>query len=137
MHIKINHIAIAVENLDVATNFWNNVLGLPLEERHVVDQEEVEIAFLQVGEAKIELVQPLANNGVQRFIEKRGAGIHHLCLEVEDIVATLNQLRIAQVPLINEQPRSHPNGIQYAFVHPRGTGGVLLELYQLPQESVC
>jgi methylmalonyl-CoA/ethylmalonyl-CoA epimerase len=132
MTTKINHIAIAVENLDNSAYFWHELLGLPFAERRVVESEGVEVAFLQAGAARLELIQPLTDNGVQRFLEKRGGGIHHLCLEVDDITATVLQLRTAQIPLLNEQPKQHADGTQYVFIHPRGTGGVLVELYQLP-----
>ncbi|MDT8306939.1 MAG: methylmalonyl-CoA epimerase [Anaerolineae bacterium] len=128
--IKINHIAIVVSDLEVARKFWNESLGLPLERVAHVGDEAVNVAFLPAGEGEIELVQPTdPESGVARYLEKRGPGIHHLCLEVDDLTATMARLRAAGVELINEEPRVSAEGRQYAFVHPRSTGGVLLELY--------
>jgi methylmalonyl-CoA/ethylmalonyl-CoA epimerase len=130
MMIKINHIAIVVGDLDAALQFWVEALGLPLERVAHVPEEGVDVAFLPAGEGEIELIQPVdTGSGVARYLEKRGPGMHHLCLEVADLAATVARLRAAGVELINEQPRVTAGGRQYAFVHPRSTGGVLVELY--------
>lgn len=130
--IRINHIAVVVENIEVALTFWRDALGLPLvHQEHNID-EAVDIAFLPVGESEIELIAPFTDDsGVARYLEKKGAGLHHLCLEVADIDATLRTLIERGIELINDVPRLRPDGIRYAFVHPRSTGGVLLELYEL------
>jgi methylmalonyl-CoA/ethylmalonyl-CoA epimerase len=129
----INHIAIVVPDLDSALPFWRDALGLPLAGIDSVPEEGVDTAFLPVGGSSIELIQPITDDsGVARYLEKRGAGIHHLCFEVEDIAATMQQLRDLDVPLINDAPQMGHGGRQYAFVHPKGTGGVLIELYQMP-----
>jgi methylmalonyl-CoA/ethylmalonyl-CoA epimerase len=135
--IKINHIAIVVPGLEAAQKFWVEALGLPLERIASVPQEGVDVAFLPAGEAEIELLQPVdPESGVARYLEKRGPGMHHLCLEVENLEATLTRLREAGVELITEQPRRNAEGRTYAFVHPRSTGGVLVELYaQAPGEG--
>jgi methylmalonyl-CoA/ethylmalonyl-CoA epimerase len=131
---KVDHIAVVVPNLDEATKFWAEALGLTLERVESVPREGVEVAFLPVGESEIELLQPTdPESGVARYLEKRGAGLHHICLEVDDIAATLARLQAAGVPLINETANVSESGKQYAFVHPKGTGGVLVELYQLPE----
>lgn len=131
--IKINHVAIVVPDLEKARAFWVDALGLPLERVAEVPAEAVRVAFLPAGESEIELLEPTdPESGVARYLAKRGPGIHHLCLEVEDIEDALNRLREHQVELINDVPRSGAEGKKYAFVHPRSTGGVLLELYQLP-----
>lgn len=128
--IKINHIAIVVSDLQEARKFWSESLGLPLERTAHVAEEGVDVAFLPAGEGEIELIQPTdAESGVARYLEKRGPGIHHLCLEVDDLAEAMARLRAAGVELINEEPRVSTDGRQYAFIHPRSTGGVLLELY--------
>jgi methylmalonyl-CoA/ethylmalonyl-CoA epimerase len=126
----INHIAVVVLDLEQACKFWSEDLGLPLERIADVREEGVRVAFLPAGAGKIELVQPTdPDSGVARYLEKRGPGMHHLCLEVDDLPGTLERLREAGVELINEEPRVSSEGRQYAFIHPRSTGGVLLELY--------
>ncbi len=130
---RIDHIAIVVPDLEAGTGFWAEALGLPVERIETVPDEGVDVAFLPVGESEIELLRPTdTESGVARFLEKRGPGLHHICLEVEDIRATLDRLRAANVPLINEQPKIGSGGKKFAFVHPKGTGGVLVELYELP-----
>ncbi len=134
--IKISHIAIVVPDLEEAMEFWVNILGLPLEHvEHVADQE-VDVAFLPSGESEIELLEPVsAESGVARFMEKRGPGMHHICFQVDDIEAMLARVKAAGVPLIDEKPRIGTGGKKIAFVHPKGTGGVLVELYQLTPEE--
>jgi methylmalonyl-CoA/ethylmalonyl-CoA epimerase len=128
---KIHHVAIAVPDIQVAQRFWVDALGLALGHTAQVPEEGVDVAFLEVGDSHVELLQPAAaDTGVARFIEKRGPGIHHICLEVEDIDAMLAQLKAHRVRLINEEALAG-RGRRYAFVHPQGTGGVLVELYQL------
>lgn len=133
---SINHIAIVVPDLGEATGFWAEALGLPVARVASVPTEGVDTAFLPVGESNVELITPtLAASGVARYLEKRGPGIHHICFEVDDIEATLEKLRDKNVPLINEEPVDVPDtghgSYRYAFVHPKGTGGVLIELYQM------
>ena len=129
---NINHIAIIVPDLEGAVAFWEGALGLKLERTESVPEEGVDVAFLPIGGSNVELLKPtVADTGVARFLEKRGPGIHHLCFEVDDIEATLAQLRDRNVQLINEQPQEGHGGRKYAFVHPKSTGGVLVELYQL------
>ena len=131
--IKINHVAIVVPDLEEARAFWVDALGLKLERVDDVPEEAVRVAFLPTGESEIELLEPTdSESGVARYLDKRGPGIHHLCLEVEDIEAVLGRLQARQVELINETPRTAADGKKYAFVHPRSTGGVLLELYEIP-----
>jgi methylmalonyl-CoA/ethylmalonyl-CoA epimerase len=131
---NINHIAIIVPELEGALDFWEGALGLKLERTESVPSEGVDVAFLPVGGSNVELMKPtVADTGVARFLEKRGPGIHHLCFEVDDIDATLARLRERHIQLINEQPVAGHGGRQYAFVHPKSTGGVLVELYQLSE----
>ena len=132
---NINHIAIIVPDLEGAVGFWEGALGLKLARTESVPEEGVDVAFLPVGGSNVELLKPtVADTGVARFLEKRGPGIHHMCFEVDDIEATLAQLRAHNVQLINEQPQEGHGGRKYAFVHPKSTGGVLVELYQLGDE---
>ena len=129
---KVNHIAIVVPDLEAATDFWVNVLGLELAKKEHVASQAVDVAFLPIGESKIELLQPTdTESGVARYLEKRGAGMHHLCFEVEDIEAALTALKTAEVQLINEVPMTGSDGRKFAFIHPKSASGVLVELYEL------
>jgi methylmalonyl-CoA/ethylmalonyl-CoA epimerase len=131
---RIHHIAVLVENIDTSLEFWQTVLGI--EPSHISDypQEDARIAFLPLGESEIELVQPTKpDSGLSRFLEKRGPGLHHLCLEVKDLPGLMVELAAKNVQLINEQPRVGEDGRLYAFIHPKSTSGVLVELYQLPK----
>lgn len=133
---KISHIAVVVPELEEAMKFWVEALGLSLVHiEHVADQA-VDVAFLPAGESDIELLEPLdSDSGVARYLQKRGPGLHHICFEVEDIDETLARLRSADIPLINEEPTIGTGGKKIAFIHPKGTGGVLVELYQLTPEE--
>jgi methylmalonyl-CoA/ethylmalonyl-CoA epimerase len=130
---KINHIAIAVPDIEKAARFWKEHLGLEMSGRESVPTNKVEAGFIPIGESRIELVQPSSpDSPVAKFIEKRGPGIQHLCLEVDDIDAEVKRLRTSGVRLINETPVVGAHGYRVAFVHPAATGGVLLELSQPP-----
>lgn len=132
--IKINHVAIVVEDVDEALKFWRDALGLTLQHVERNEEEAVQIAFLPTGESEVELLAPITpDSGVAKYLAKKGAGLHHLCLEVTHIQTVIDQLLAHQVEMINDAPKTRPNGIQYAFVHPKSTGGVLLELYELPK----
>jgi len=129
---KINHIAVAVSDIENSLTFWRDALGLELAELRDVPAESAQIAFLPVGGTKIELVCPSTDDsGLAKYIEKRGQGMHHLCLETDDILAMIAQLKEKGVQLINESPRTGADGKRYAFIHPKSTGGVLVELYQI------
>jgi methylmalonyl-CoA/ethylmalonyl-CoA epimerase len=133
--MKINHIAIVVEDVNEALKFWQQALGLPLAQVEHNEDEAVDIAFLPLGESEIELIAPFTEeSGVAKYLAKRGAGMHHLCLEVDDVEAVMQRLVAGGAELINETPRTRPDGRRYAFVHPRSTGGVLLELYEEVQK---
>ena len=133
---KISHIAIVVSDLEQAMNFWVEILGLPLEYVEHVPDQDVDVAFLPSGDSEIELLEPLSKySGVARYLEKRGPGMHHICFEVEDIEQTLVRLKAADIPLIDETPTIGTGGKKIAFVHPKGTGGVLVELYELTPEE--
>ncbi len=129
---RIDHIAIAVENLDQSLGFWEKALGLHVHEVRNVPEQAVDIAFLPVGTSEVELVKPTtADSGIAKWMQKRGAGIHHICFEVDDIRATLAELAAHGMELIDKEPRTSADGKLYAFVHPKSAGGVLIELYQL------
>lgn len=128
---RIAHVAVVVEDLQTALAFWRDALGLPLARTEHNETEQVAIAFLPVGESEIELLEPTeAESGIGRYLAKRGQGMHHVCVEVDDIEATLARLTAYGVELINETPRTREDGTRYAFVHPRSASGVLVELYQ-------
>ena len=129
--IKINHVAIAVPDLDASMHFWKDVLGLELDHIENVPSQKSEVAFFPLGDSEIELVHPTEDDtGVSKFLEKRGPGIHHICFEVEDIASTLEMMKEKGTRLINEEPLELP-GRKMAFVHPKSTGGVLVELYEV------
>lgn len=129
--IKFNHLAVVVEDIDQALAFWHDGLGLPLAGNiEEVPAEDVKIAFLNTINTHIELIQPMSDeSGVAKYLMNRGQGIHHICLEVPDIELSLQELSDKGYELINETPRER-DGRRYAFVHPKSTGGVLLELYE-------
>lgn len=128
---KVNHVAIVVRDIDSALEFWNNALGIPLDHVEEVPSQQAKVAFLPVGGSEIELVQPTnSDSGMASFLEKRGEGLHHVCVEVSDIDAMLAQLKHAGVRLINETAQILP-GRKMAFVHPKSANGVLIELYEL------
>lgn len=129
--ISLNHLAVVVDNLDDALGFWCGALGL---ERAGTTQsitgEGVDVAFLNLGDSRLELIQPTADDsGVARYLARRGPGLHHFCLEVPDLDSVLQALRDSGVELINEVARER-DGRRYAFVHPASATGVLLELYE-------
>ena len=133
---KISHVAIVVPELEESMKFWVEALGLKLDHMEHVPEQNVDVAFLPAGESDIELLEPIhEDSGVARFLERRGPGIHHICFEVDDIIATLQRLKDAGIPLIDEEPKVGTGGKKIAFIHPKGTGGVLVELYELSPEE--
>lgn len=128
---KINHVAIAVADMDAAVAFWRDGLGLALDHTEDVPSQKSQVAFFPLGESEVELVQPTStDSGLAKFVAERGGGLHHLCFEVDDLEGMLADLKARGVRLINEQPQVL-EGRKLAFVHPKSTGGVLVELYQL------
>jgi methylmalonyl-CoA/ethylmalonyl-CoA epimerase len=129
---KINHVAIVVEDMEDALSFWRDSLGLDLHELRDVPAEKSQVAFMPVAGGEIELVMPTTDDsGIAKYLSKRGQGMHHICLEVDDIDGMLAQLKAKGVRLINEEPRTSADGKRYAFIHPEAACGVLVELYQL------
>jgi methylmalonyl-CoA epimerase len=129
---RVHHVAVIVRDLDASLGFYRDILGLRLETVMAIPSDGVAIAFLPVGESKVELVQPTDDTtGVARFLESRGEGFHHVCFEVPDIVDTLTRLAIDGVELIDTAPRKGAEG-PVAFLHPRSCHGVLVELIEAP-----
>ncbi len=128
----INHVAVVVDDMEKSLAFWRDALGIALHELRDVPAEKSQVAFLPLAGAEVELVMPTSDDsGIAKYLAKRGPGMHHLCLEVDDIEGMMSVLRGKNIRLINEQPRVAADGKKYAFVHPESTGGVLVELYQL------
>lgn len=132
---RIDHVGVAVEDLDAAISLYRDTLGMPLEHRETVEQQGVEAALLDVGEGHIELLRPLGTDTpVGRFIAKKGTGVHHVAYAVEDIYAALEQAKSAGLKLIDESPRVGIRDSRVAFVHPSSTGGILTEIVE-PSET--
>jgi methylmalonyl-CoA/ethylmalonyl-CoA epimerase len=128
---RIDHIAIVVEDIESTLGFWRDALGLELAHIEDVPEQKSLVAFLPVGESEIELVRPTTDDsGVAKYLQKRGPGMHHISLEVDDILGMLAQLKAKGIRLINESPVPGAGGKQIAFIHPESTSGVLVELYQ-------
>lgn len=130
---KINHVAIVVPDIDQSLSFWHDALGLELHHVEDVPSQKSQVAFLPLGESEVELVKPTSpDSGVAKFLNERGGGMHHLCFEVDDIDGMLADLKVKGIRLINETAQQL-EGRKVAFVHPKSTGGVLVELYQITQ----
>jgi methylmalonyl-CoA/ethylmalonyl-CoA epimerase len=127
---RIDHVAVCVSDLDAAAAKFKEVFGLEARERETVAAQKTEAALLPVGDSNIELITPRGNEGLVRFLEKRGPGLHHIAVEVEGIEGALAFLKSLGVPLIDEVPRPGARGHKVAFLHPRATGGVLVELVE-------
>jgi methylmalonyl-CoA/ethylmalonyl-CoA epimerase len=127
---RINHVAVAVPSIDESLRKFHEVLGLALGHRETVASQKVEAALLPLGDAAIELIEPQGNEGVTRFLSSRGPGLHHIAVEVEGIEEILATLAAREVPLIDKAPRLGAHGHKVAFVHPKATGGVLIELVE-------
>ena len=128
---RIDHIAIVVPDVEEALAFYQDTLGLTLTHtEHVADQDVV-VAFLPAGESEIELVEPIGDDsGVARYLAKHGPGMHHICIEVENIEETLTRLKVRNIQLIDEEATIGSGGKKVAFIHPHSTYGVLIELYE-------
>jgi methylmalonyl-CoA/ethylmalonyl-CoA epimerase len=134
--MKIDHIGIATRGIQEAMKFYLDALGLDLAETEEVAEQKVRVAMLPIGESRIELLEATsADSPIARFLEKRGPGIHHIAVRVDDIHVALSGLRQQGARLIDEEPRLGAGGCLVAFVHPSSTGGVLLELVQSPADS--
>lgn len=128
---KIHHIAVAVSDIEDSLRFWSEAMGLELSHVEEVPSQKAVVAFLPVGDSEIELVKPTASDtGVAKFLSERGPGIHHICIEVDNIAEMLEGLKCKNIRLINETPVDLGDR-KIAFIHPKSAGGVLVELYQL------
>jgi methylmalonyl-CoA/ethylmalonyl-CoA epimerase len=128
---RIDHIGVAVDDLDEAISLYSERLGMPVQHRETVEEQGVEAVLLGVGESHVELLRPLSpDSAVGRFLERNGPGLHHVAYGTDDIASALDAVREAGLRLIDEQPRTGIRGSRVAFVHPKSTGGVLTELVE-------
>lgn len=131
--MKIDHIGIAVTSVDEGAAFYRT-LGLEVEGEEVVAEQGVRVGFLPIGDTRLELLEPTGpDSPIARHIERRGPGLHHICVEVEDIRAKMAELSEQGFRLLSEEPQAGAHGCLVCFVHPKSTGGVLLELSQPPK----
>ncbi len=129
--MKIDHIGIATRGIEDAMTFYRDALGLDASETEEVAEQKVRVAMLPIGESRIELLEATSEDSpIARFLEKRGPGIHHIAVQVDDILVALAGFKEKGARLIDEEPRHGAGGCLVAFVHPSSTGGVLLELVQ-------
>ena len=127
----IDHIGIAVKSIDASLGFWESALGIKCAGRETVEEQKVTTAFLPIKESEIELLEATSDESpVAKFIEKKGEGIHHIAIRVDDLAGAIAELKEKGVQLIDEKPRKGAGGAMIAFVHPKATGGILLELSQ-------
>ncbi|MDK9708811.1 MAG: methylmalonyl-CoA epimerase [Desulforhopalus sp.] len=132
--LKIDHLGIAVNSIEDGKNFWSEVLGLKFEGAETVEAQKVTTAFFPVGESEVELLESTSPDGpVAKFIEKKGAGLQHIAFRVANIEDALAELKAKGIQLIDQQPRLGAGGAKIAFLHPKATGGVLVELCQRDQ----
>jgi methylmalonyl-CoA epimerase len=130
--MKINHLGIATKDIDEALKFWGDALGLQNVHTEIVEDQKVRVAMLPIGESRIELLEPTSEDSpISKFLEKRGGGIHHIAVQVDDIEASIAQLKARGMRLIDETPRIGAENCLVAFVHPAAANGVLLELVQV------
>ncbi|MDE2059665.1 MAG: methylmalonyl-CoA epimerase [candidate division NC10 bacterium] len=133
---RIEHIAIAVKDVEASTRLFETLLGINRSRIEVLPDEHVKVAFFDLGGSRIELVQGTeSDNPMSKFIERRGEGLHHICLEVEDLPGTLSRLHEAGFLLIDRVPKSGSSGTRVAFLHPKGCNGVLIELVEQPSRA--
>jgi methylmalonyl-CoA/ethylmalonyl-CoA epimerase len=134
--IRIDHVAIIVDDIEPALNFWRDALGLEVTHVEAVPDQESVVAFLPTGESEVELVKPTSDDsGISRYLHKRGPGIHHICFQVDDIDVCIAKMKEHGVRLINPEPVIGTGGKKIAFIHPESTHGVLIELYELTQQE--
>ena len=132
---KINHIAVAVNNIEEAAKFYQNVLGLTLTGVEVVVPQKTKVGFFRIGESNIELVQPSEpDSPLVKFLETKGQGIHHVCFEVDDVESEVKAFLDKGATLVDRKPRPGAHNTKVAFVHPKSSNGVLIELCELPKE---
>jgi methylmalonyl-CoA/ethylmalonyl-CoA epimerase len=127
--LHIDHIGIAVKDLEKAGKFYTDILGIPVQEEEVVAEQKVRVAFLPITDSEIELLESIEPDGpVAKFIDARGEGIQHMAFRVENIEEALEEMKAKGVRLIDEKPRIGAGGAKIAFIHPKETNGVLVEI---------
>ena len=127
--LKIDHLGIAVNSIEQGRNFWTDVLGLEFEGSETVEEQKVTTAFFPIGESEVELLESTAPDGpISKYLEKKGEGIQHVAFRVENVAAALRELKEKGIRLIDETPRIGAGGAKIAFLHPKSTNGVLVEL---------
>jgi methylmalonyl-CoA/ethylmalonyl-CoA epimerase len=127
--LKIDHLGVAVSSIDEKKNFWTDIMGLKLEGTETVEAQKVTTAFLPVGESEVELLESTSEDGpIAKYIEKRGEGIQHVAFRVENIEDALAELKEKGIQLIDKTPRNGAGGAKIAFLHPKATSGILVEL---------
>jgi methylmalonyl-CoA/ethylmalonyl-CoA epimerase len=127
--LKIDHLGIAVTSIEDGKNFWTDALGLEFEGSETVEEQKVTTAFFPVGESEVELLESTAPDGpIAKFLEKKGQGIHHVAFRVENVEEALAELKEKGIRLIDEKPRMGAGGAKIAFLHPKATNGILVEL---------
>ncbi len=133
---KINHIAVAVNNLEESSKFYQAVVGLALSGVEVVAAQKTKVGFFKIGESNIELVQPSEpDSPLVKFLEAKGQGIHHICFEVDDVEAEIKNFLEKGATMVDQKPRPGAHQTKVAFVHPKSTGGVLIELCEYPKKE--
>jgi len=131
---KINHIAVAVNNVEEAAKFYQNVLGLTLSGVEVVAAQKTKVGFFKIGESNVELVQPSEpDSPLVKFLETKGPGIHHICFEVDDVEAEVKTFLEKGATMVDQKPRPGAHNTKVAFVHPKSSSGVLIELCEFPK----
>lgn len=131
---RIDHIALIVQDMQGALSLWQDTLGLDVSEIKDLPDEASQVAFLPVGGSEVELVKPTtSDSGLAKYLKKYGPGMHHVCLEVDDIIGMLDQLKEQGIRLVDETPKMGDDGKMFAFIHPKATFGVLVELYEYPR----
>jgi len=132
---RIDHIAIAVNDMDEAAKFYTDILQLDLCGVEVVTEQKTKVGFLKIGGSNIELVQPASDDSpLAKFLETRGPGIHHICLEVDDIQKEVEKLKKRGARMIDDTPRPGAHNTRVAFIHPKSSGGVIIELNEFPED---
>ena len=132
--LKIDHLGIAVNSIDDGKNFWSDVLGLRFESTETVESQKVTTAFFPVGESEVELLESTSKDGpVAKYIEKRGQGFQHVAFRVANLAESLQELKEKGIQLIDQEPRIGAGGAKIAFLHPKATGGILVELCERPK----
>jgi len=127
--LKIDHLGIAVSGIDEKKNFWTDALGLKMEGTQIIEEQKVKTAFLPVGESEVELLESTSDDGpIAKYIDKKGEGIQHVAFRVENIEDALTELKEKGIQLIDQTPRKGAGGAKIAFLHPKATSGVLVEL---------